>query len=201
MSAPSSRGRRLRPAVVAFDHGQPISRPTYPAFATAVICLLAVLALAATFQVKPHIVTLRLVDLHQAQEAGPPRENHTLRLTHTGMMLWDGEAINQAELVSNLQAGLLAPREPTIAFVPDANAGYELSAQVLAVVVSTGVTKLSLPNICAFRVFGKTPAPLPLTIHLPLPEGGITQSAGKLPMTPDCTWRGEPLPVRDWKGL
>lgn len=165
------------------------------------ITVLAVLAPSALFQVKPHIVTLRLIDLHASPEVGPTRERHTLRLTETGMMMWDGSAINQTELVSQLQAGLQAPHEPSIVFVPDANARYELSAQVLTIVLASGVTQLSLPNICAFRVFGKTPAPLPLSIHIPVPEGGIAADNGKLPMTPDCTWQGEPLPVRDWKGL
>lgn len=163
--------------------------------------ILLAMALASACVIRPHVVTLQLANRPEPARDGSVRPTHTLRLTDYGMILWDTEPVNQMELVANLRAGLRQPREPDILFVPDANASYELSAQVLAVVNGTGVTRLALPNICAFRVFGKTPKPLPLTIHFPVPKGGIRSEDGKLPMTPDCTWQGDPMPVRDWRGL
>ena len=64
-------------------------------------------------------------------------------------------AINQGELVSNLQTSLTYAVEPELQFEPEANASYDLSAKVLNIIKASGVTKFGFVGNEKYGVFGK----------------------------------------------
>ena len=75
-------------------------------------------------------------------------------LTGQDQILWNGQAINDGQLVANLQQTLALPVEPELQFEPDANASYDLSSQVLNIIKASGVTKFGFVGNEKYRVFG-----------------------------------------------
>lgn len=76
-------------------------------------------------------------------------------LTPTNQILWNGTPISDAELVRNLQETLRFALEPELQFEPEANASYDLSAKVLNIIKSSGVTKFGFVGNDKYRSFGK----------------------------------------------
>jgi biopolymer transport protein ExbD len=76
-------------------------------------------------------------------------------LTPANEILWNGDAITQNTLVSNLQTSLTYAIEPELQFEPEANASYDLSAKVLSIIKASGVTKFGFVGNEKYRVFGK----------------------------------------------
>ena len=70
-----------------------------------------------------------------------------------GEILWNGESINQNQLVANLQQTLTFAVEPELQFEPEANASYDLSAKVLNIIKGSGVTKFGFVGNEKYRVF------------------------------------------------
>ena len=80
-------------------------------------------------------------------------------LTPQNQILWNGNPINQSELVFQLQQSLTYPVEPELQYEPEAQAGYELSANVLNIIKASGVTKFGFVGNEKYRQFGRGPAP------------------------------------------
>ena len=76
-------------------------------------------------------------------------------LTPMNEILWNGEPINSSELIYNLNASKAIVPEPELQFEPDAQASYELSAQVLNIIKASGVTKFGFVGNEKYRAFGK----------------------------------------------
>ena len=75
-------------------------------------------------------------------------------LSNNDEILWNGLAINDAQLVANLQQTLTFAVEPELQFEPEPNASYDLSAQVLNIIKASGVTKFGFVGNEKYRVFG-----------------------------------------------
>jgi biopolymer transport protein ExbD len=69
-------------------------------------------------------------------------------------ILWNGLAINDSQLVANLQQTLTFAVEPELQFEPEPNASYNLSSQVLNIIKGSGVTKFGFVGNEKYRVFG-----------------------------------------------
>jgi len=82
-------------------------------------------------------------------------DKNKIVLTTDNQILWNAMPINSNQLVANLQATLQMPVEPELQFQPDANASYDLSAQVLNIIKGSGVTKFGFVGNEQYRVFGK----------------------------------------------
>ena len=76
-------------------------------------------------------------------------------LTPDNQILWNGNPINDANLVSLLNESKAIQPEPELQFEPEPDASYELSAQVLNIIKSSGVTKFGFVGNEKYRVFGK----------------------------------------------
>ncbi len=76
-------------------------------------------------------------------------------LTPQGDILWNGEAITQGGLVTNLQQSLALAVEPELQFEPEANASYQLAAQVLSIIKASRVTKFGFVGNERYRQFGR----------------------------------------------
>ena len=75
-------------------------------------------------------------------------------LTPDDQILWNAEPISQGELVGNLQQSLTFAVEPELQFEPEANASYDLSAKVLNIIKSSGVSKFGFVGNEKYRSFG-----------------------------------------------
>jgi biopolymer transport protein ExbD len=78
-----------------------------------------------------------------------------LVLTANNEILWNGNPISQANLVSLLQESKNMQPEPELQFEPEARASYDLSAKTLNIIKASGVTKFGFVGNEQYRVFGK----------------------------------------------
>jgi biopolymer transport protein ExbD len=76
-------------------------------------------------------------------------------LTAEGAILWNGAAVSQGQLLALLHRTTRFRVEPELQFEPEANASYDLSAQVLNVIKGSGVTKFGFVGSERYRAFGK----------------------------------------------
>lgn len=76
-------------------------------------------------------------------------------LTPENEILWNGESINQNQLVANLQQTLTFAVEPELQFEPEGNASYDLSAKVLNIIKASGVTKFGFVGNEQYRQFDR----------------------------------------------
>jgi biopolymer transport protein ExbD len=78
-------------------------------------------------------------------------------ITPDNQILWNGGAINDSQLVTNLQATRALAVEPELQYQPDAQASYDLSVKVLNIIKSSGVTKFGFVGNEQYRAFDKAP--------------------------------------------
>ena len=76
-------------------------------------------------------------------------------LSNNDEILWNGQAINDGQLVANLQQTLTFAVEPELQFEPEPNASYNVSSQVLNIIKGSGVTKFGFVGNEKYRVFDK----------------------------------------------
>jgi len=103
------------------------------------------------------------IDLPAPNPLPPPPDQidpivNKIVLTPQNQILWNGDAINQGELVRNLNVTRDTATyvvEPELQFEPEANASYELSANVLNIIKASGVTKFGFVGNEKYRAFGK----------------------------------------------
>ncbi|MGB7420107.1 MAG: biopolymer transporter ExbD, partial [Erythrobacter sp.] len=87
------------------------------------------------------------VDIDLPQGNLPPTDievdpvTNKLVLSATDQILWNGETVSQGQLVTLLQETQNFAVEPELQFEPEAQASYDLSAKVLQIIKSSGVTK------------------------------------------------------------
>ena len=100
------------------------------------------------------------IDLPAPSDEPPPPDQvdpivNKIVLTPNGEILWNADSINQNELTRNLAETLRFEVEPELQFEPEANASYELSAQVLNIIKASGVTKFGFVGNDKYRSFAK----------------------------------------------
>lgn len=83
-----------------------------------------------------------------------PVQNRLI-LTQQGDIVWNGGSISKGTLVANLRAMQAIRPEPELQFEPDANASYQLTAEVVNIVRATGVTKFGFVGNERYREFGR----------------------------------------------
>ena len=120
------------------------------------VLLVLLIMFIITIPVATHSVD---IDLPQPNPNPPPEDmidpiKNKIVLTQTGEILWNGSGIDQSELVRNLQLTRDIVPEPELQFEPEAQASYDLSARVLNVIKTSGVTKFGFVGNEQYRVFG-----------------------------------------------
>lgn len=78
-----------------------------------------------------------------------------LTLDRGDRLLWNGTAVDRAELGAILAQTRRLPVEPELQFAPDPQASYSASAQTLLTIKSSGVTRFGFVGNERFRNFGK----------------------------------------------
>lgn len=143
---------------MAMSGGQDDGAPMIAMNMTPLIDVLLVLLIMfiITIPVATHSVDIDLPQPSQ-QPVNPedidPIQNKIV-LTATDEVLWNGDAIDESELVRNLNLTRAIVPEPELQFEPEGTASYELSARVLNVIKASGVTKFGFVGNERYRTFG-----------------------------------------------
>jgi len=99
------------------------------------------------------------VDIDLPQGSPPPSDididpvKNKLVLTATDQILWNGDPVGTGQLVTLLQETTAFAVEPELQFEPEALASYDLSAKVLQIIKSSGVTKFGFVGNEKYRQF------------------------------------------------
>lgn len=119
------------------------------------VLLVLLIMFIITIPVATHAVA---IDLPQPNPNPPPDMvdpiKNKLVLTQNDEILWNAEPIDQSTLVSLLNESLAIQPEPELQFEPESLASYELSAKVLQIIKSSGVTKFGFVGNEKYRQFG-----------------------------------------------
>jgi biopolymer transport protein ExbD len=120
------------------------------------VMLVLLIMFIITIPVATHSVDIDLPTPSDAPTPDVDPIKNKVVLTANGEILWNDNAINQNQLVANLQETLTFAVEPELQFEPEPNASYDLSAKVLNIVKATGVSKFGFVGNEKYRVFGDT---------------------------------------------
>ena len=135
------------------DDGSPMMDMNMTPLIDVLLCLLIIFIMSIP-------VATQSVDIDLPAPAPPtdiivePVKNK-LVLTAADQILWNGNPINQGNLVSLLQQSRTMAVEPELQFEPEPRASYDLSSKVLNIIKASGVTKFGFVGNEQYRVFGK----------------------------------------------
>ena len=136
------------------DDGSPMMEMNMTPLIDVLLVLLIVFIMS--IPVATHSVDIDLPTPSNAPTPDVDPIKNKVVLTANGEILWNDNAINQNQLVANLQETLTFAVEPELQFEPEPNASYDLSAKVLNIVKASGVTKFGFVGTEKYRVFGST---------------------------------------------
>ncbi|MCB2048348.1 MAG: biopolymer transporter ExbD [Novosphingobium sp.] len=107
------------------------------------VMLVLLIMFIITIPVATHSVDIDLPVSNNDQNDPPPVDpvKNKVVLTQDNKILWNGNEISDAQLLSLLQESLRMPVEPELQFEPEENAAYDLSVKVLNVIKGSQVTK------------------------------------------------------------
>ena len=104
-------------------------------------------------------VATHSVDIDLPQGDPPPQDiviepvKNKLVLSAADQILWNGEVITSGQLVTILADTTRMAVEPELQFEPEAQASYDLTAKVLQIIKSSGVTKFGFVGNEKYRAF------------------------------------------------
>ncbi|RKF20543.1 biopolymer transporter ExbD [Altericroceibacterium spongiae] len=119
------------------------------------VMLVLLIMFIITIPVATHSVDIDLPTPSNAPTDNVDPVKNKVVLTQRDEILWNGEAINQNQLMANLQETLSFPVEPELQFEPESMASYDLSAKVLNIIKGSGVSKFGFVGNDKYRSFGK----------------------------------------------
>jgi len=137
------------------DDGEPMIEMNVTPLIDVMLVLLIMLIMTL-----PPITNSVNIDLPVPNNEPPPPNmidpiKNKIVLTPNNEILWNGTVIDSGELVRNLNATRAIDPEPELQFEPEAQASYDISAQVLNIIKQTGVTKFGFVGNEKYRVFDK----------------------------------------------
>ncbi len=106
-------------------------------------------------------VATHSVDIDLPQGTPPPQDiqidpvKNKLVLTQSEQILWNAEPIDSGQLRTLLGETTAMAVEPELQFEPEPLASYDLTAKVLQIIKSSGVTKFGFVGNEKYRVFDK----------------------------------------------
>ena len=93
------------------------------------------------------------VDLPNGAVAEPSEVSNKIVVTEGGAVLWNGEEVNEKQLVLLLKVSSTLDPEPELQFEPEANASYDLAARTLNIIKASPVTKFGFVGNEKYREF------------------------------------------------
>jgi biopolymer transport protein ExbD len=136
------------------DDGSPMMEMNMTPLIDVLLVLLIVFIMSIPIATHAVNIDLPVADPNPPPNMVDPVKNKIV-LTPDNKILWNGTPITDNTLVANLQTSLTYAVEPELQFEPEANASYDLSAQVLNVIKGSGVTKFGFVGSERYRAFGK----------------------------------------------
>jgi biopolymer transport protein ExbD len=106
-------------------------------------------------------VATHSVDIDLPQGNPPPQDivvdpvKNKLVLTQADQILWNGTPVDSGQLVTLLSETTRMSVEPELQFEPEPLASYDISAKVLQIIKTSGVTKFGFVGNEKYRAFGK----------------------------------------------
>jgi biopolymer transport protein ExbD len=136
------------------DDGEPMMEMNTTPLIDVMLVLLIMFII--TIPVATHAVNIDLPSPQPTNNLPPPDVvKNKVTLTVDNKVLWNGNQINDGQLVSLLKESLSYEVEPELQFEPDANASYDLSARVLNIIKGSGVTKFGFVGNERYATFAK----------------------------------------------
>ena len=133
------------------DDGSPMMEMNMTPLIDVLLVLLIVFIMS--IPVATHSVDIDLPSPSDAPAPVVDPVKNKIVLTPSNEILWNGEPIDQGQLVANLQTSLTFAVEPELQFEPEAQASYDLAAKVLNIIKASGVTKFGFVGNEKYRVF------------------------------------------------
>jgi biopolymer transport protein ExbD len=119
------------------------------------VMLVLLIMFIMTIPLTTHSVEVALPGGSVPIERIDPTKNHIV-LTRDNAIMWNGAPIAAAQLLPLLKASLALPIEPELQFQPEADASYDVSARVLAIIKSSQVTRFGFVGNDQFAEFAKS---------------------------------------------
>ena len=135
------------------DDGAPMMEMNMTPLIDVLLCLLIIFIMS--IPVATHSIDIDLPTPSPVPANFVEPVKNKLVLNAAGQILWNGNAINEGQLVTLLQQSRAMNPEPELQFEPEARASYELAARVLNLIKASGVTKFGFVGNEQYRVFGK----------------------------------------------
>ncbi len=120
------------------------------------VLLVLLIMFIITIPVATHSVD---IDLPQPNPTPPDvivePDKNKLVLTAQDEILWNGNTIDQGQLITLLEQSKAINPEPELQFEPEPLASYDISAKVLQIIKASGVSKFGFVGNERYRTFGK----------------------------------------------
>jgi biopolymer transport protein ExbD len=144
---------------MAMSGGSDDGEPMMEMNVTPLIDVMLVLLIMMILSVPPatHAVNIDLPVPSNTPPTNIDPIKNKIVITPDNQILWNGGAISQGQLVTNLEATKTIQPEPELQYQPDAQASYDLSVRVLNVIKQSGVTKFGFVGNEQYRAFTKAP--------------------------------------------
>jgi biopolymer transport protein ExbD len=142
---------------MAMSGGKDDGQPMMDMNTTPLIDVMLVLLIMMILSIPPATNSVN-IDL-PVPSTTPPTDidpvKNKIVITPDNQILWNGGAINDGQLVTNLEATKGLNPEPELQYQPDAQASYDLSVKVLNIIKQSGVTKFGFVGNEQYRAFDK----------------------------------------------
>lgn len=116
------------------------------------VLLVLLIMFVVTIPIATHSVEVDLTGDDIVLPAPDPVINK-LTVTQRDALLWNGEAVSEAQLAALLRVTTEMPVEPELQYEPEALASYDTSARVLQIIKASGVTKFGFVGNEKYRLF------------------------------------------------
>jgi len=122
------------------------------------VMLVLLVMLIFTIPMATHSLDINLPGVDTTKPLPPVnRDKNKVVLTASGAILWNGNAIDMAQLDAQLADTIRMRPEPELQFEPEAQASYDLSAHVLRSIRLSGASNFGFVGNERYRSFGKQP--------------------------------------------
>jgi len=123
------------------------------------VMLVLLIMFIITIPVATHSVDIDLPVPNPNQPPPPPVKPtvNKVTITRENQVMWNGQPLNNSQLVQNLHTTLTMNPEPELQFEPDSEAGYDMAAKTLQVIKASKVTKFGFVHNELYYQFDKSP--------------------------------------------